>query len=86
MRWVNKVAENNGLLLEIFAYITAWSVRILSFSGPYSVGMRQNTDQNNSEYRKFSRSDFLSKFLHYFRFSVAIGQPFLSIHVESYFY
>ena len=32
------------------------SVRIWSSSGPYSVRMRKNTDQNNSEYRNSSRS------------------------------
>ena len=26
------------------------SVRIQSYSGPYSVRMRENTDQNNSKY------------------------------------
>ena len=33
------------------------SVRIRSYSGPYSVQMRENTDENNSEYGHFSRSD-----------------------------
>ena len=32
------------------------SVRIRSFSGPYLVRMRENTDQKNSEYEHFSRS------------------------------
>ena len=32
------------------------SVRMRSYSGPYSVRMRENTDQNNSEYGHFSRS------------------------------
>ena len=31
------------------------SVPIRSYSGPYSVRMRGNTDQNNSEYWHFSR-------------------------------
>ena len=31
------------------------SVRIRSYSGPYSVQMQENTDQNNSEYGHFSR-------------------------------
>ena len=31
-------------------------LREKSFSGPYSVGMRENTDQKNSEYGHFSRS------------------------------
>ena len=34
------------------------SVGIQSYSGPYSVRMRKNTDQNNSEYGHFSVSDF----------------------------
>ena len=35
------------------------SVRIQSYSGPYSVQMRENTDQNNSEYGHFSRSGYV---------------------------
>ena len=37
------------------------SVRIRSYSGPhFSVfGLRENADQNNSEYGHFSRSDIL---------------------------
>ena len=31
------------------------SVRTRSYSGPYSVRMQENTDQNNSEYGHFSR-------------------------------
>ena len=31
-------------------------VRIRSYSGPYLARMRENTDQNISEYRHFSRS------------------------------
>ena len=33
------------------------SVRIRSYSGPYLVQMRENTDQNNSEYVRFPRSE-----------------------------
>ena len=33
------------------------SIRIRSYSGPYSVRMRENTDQNNSEYGYFLRSE-----------------------------
>ena len=33
------------------------SVRIWSYSGPHSVRMRGNTDQNNCEYRHFSRNE-----------------------------
>ena len=32
------------------------SVHIPSYSGPYSVRMRENADQNNSEEGHFSRS------------------------------
>ena len=32
------------------------SVCIRSYSGLYSVRMQENTDQNNSEYGRFSRS------------------------------
>ena len=34
------------------------SVRIQRFSGPYSVRMRENKDQKNSEYGHFSRSKY----------------------------
>ena len=37
------------------------SVRIRSYSGPYSVQMRENTNQNNSEEGDFSHSE--NKFL-----------------------
>ena len=33
------------------------SVRIRSYSGPYSVRTWENTEQNNSEYEQFSRSE-----------------------------
>ena len=36
------------------------SVLIRSYSGLYSVQMRENTDQNNSEYGHYSRSDSYS--------------------------
>ena len=32
------------------------SIRIWNYSGTYSVQMRQNMDQNNSEYGYFSRN------------------------------
>ena len=35
--------------------------RIRSYSGTYSVLMRENTDQNNSEYGHFLRSAALTK-------------------------
>ena len=37
------------------------SARIWSYFGPYSVRMRENKDQNNSEYRHFSRSEAFLK-------------------------
>ena len=37
------------------------NVRIRSFSGPYSVRMRKNMDQKNSEYRHLSRSESVEK-------------------------
>ena len=37
------------------------SVRIWSFFGPYSVQMRENTDQKSSKYGHFSRKDIVSK-------------------------
>ena len=37
------------------------SVYIRSHSGSYSVRMRENTDQNNSEYGHFLCSDFFTK-------------------------
>ena len=36
------------------------SVCILSFTGPYSVWMQENTDQKNSEYGHFSRNVYWS--------------------------
>ena len=33
------------------------NVRIRTYSGSYSVRMRENTDQNNSEYGHLLRSD-----------------------------
>ena len=38
------------------SYHCVKSVRVQSFSGPYSVQMWENTDQKNSEYGHFSRS------------------------------
>ena len=47
----------NGLTLHCVK-----SVRIRSYSGPYSVRMRENTNQNNSEYGHFSGSVGLNTF------------------------
>ena len=47
----NGITENGILTVHCVK-----SVRIRSYSGPYSGRMRQNTDQNNSEYGQFSRS------------------------------
>ena len=45
----------------MFMYHWVKSVHIWSFSGPYSVRMRENTDQKNSEYGHFSYSAILGK-------------------------
>ena len=41
------------------------SVRFRSYSGQYSVPMRENMDQNNSEYAHFLRSVGILKFFSY---------------------
>ena len=41
------------------------SVRIRSYSGPYSVRMRENMDQNNSEYGHFLHSDISNISIHF---------------------
>ena len=43
------------LLRSVFSCIRSEYSNI----SPYSVGMRKNTDQNNSEYQNFLRSDSL---------------------------
>ena len=47
------------LLPTTTVYQCVKSVRIRSYSGPYSLSMPENTDQNNSKYGHFSRSVFL---------------------------
>ena len=42
--------------LELFWSVFSFIPRLLRIS-PYSVRMRENTDQNNSEYRHFLPSD-----------------------------
>ena len=57
----------NVLVKSINLYFVK-SVRIRSYSGLYSVRMRENTDQNNSEHGHFLRSVvtyFLSNFFGY---------------------
>ena len=46
------------------------SVRIRSYSGPYSVRMQENTDQNNSEYGQSLRNEDITmkKFDHIISF------------------
>ena len=39
------------------------SIRIRSYSDPYSVQIQEDADQNNSEYGHFSRSDISQSFL-----------------------
>ena len=41
------------------------SVLIRSYSGPHSIQIRENTDQNNSEYRHFLRSGIISQMSSY---------------------
>ena len=48
-----------NLVIEVIQNIK--SVRIRSFSGPYSIWMWGNTDQKNSEYGHFSRSESLNE-------------------------
>ena len=44
------------LFWSVFSRIRTENGEIRSIS-PYSIRMRENTDQNNSEYEHFSRSD-----------------------------
>ena len=53
------------------------SFRIRSCSGPYSARMRENTDQNNSEYGHFLYSDSLQSML--VLVSLPFKQTFLQI-------
>ena len=50
--WALKLTYMSDLLV----HHCVKSVRIRSYSGPYSVRMRENTDQNNSEYGHFSHN------------------------------
>ena len=48
-------------VILLILFISAWGVRIRSYSGPYfpapyAVRMRENSDQNNSEYGHFLRN------------------------------
>ena len=54
----SKYSQVNVLLELVFSKVAhcVKSVLIRSYSGPYSVQMRENTDQNNSEYGHFLRS------------------------------
>ena len=53
--WVWTIVEIMMLTFSVSLHCVK-SIRIRSYSGPYSVRMRENTDQNNSEYGLFSRS------------------------------
>ena len=48
--------NENKTILGDFNYHCIKSVRDWSYSGPYSVQMWENMDQNNSEYGHLSRS------------------------------
>ena len=68
---VLRLDNNSALNVCLFnrnKYHWHWakSVRIRSYSGPYSVRMQENTDQKNSEYRHFSRSDCCNLFPFFF--------------------
>ena len=47
-------SENSNIVADSRC---AKSVRIRSYSGPYAVRMQENTDENNSEYGHFLRSE-----------------------------
>ena len=53
---VNLTLRVSSIIYVFFYYHYVKSVRIRSFSGLYSVRMRENTDQKNFEYGHFSRS------------------------------
>ena len=53
----------SGLFWSVFSRIRTEYGEILRIS-PYSVRMRENTDQNNSEYGHFLHSVFSSRFYH----------------------
>ena len=38
-------------------YFPAFGLNTARYTSPYAIQMRENTDQKNSEYRHFSRSD-----------------------------
>ena len=50
--------------MHLANYHSVKSVRIRSYSGPYSPAFGLNTDQNNSEYRHFLRSVYSTKNSH----------------------
>ena len=49
-------SENSNIVADSRC---AKSVRIRSYSGPYAVRMQENTDENNSEYGHFFRSEWM---------------------------
>ena len=55
---LNSESINTGFLIPALTVNSIHCVEIVfvrSFSGPYSVRMRENTDQKNSEYRHCDR-------------------------------
>ena len=52
-----KVSVFGVFLVRIFPH-SDWIRRDTKLVSPYSVWMRENTDQKNSKYEKFSRSDW----------------------------
>ena len=70
--------------------VLIWSYRIRSYSGlpfpafrpniaPYSVWMRENADQNNSEHEHFLRSDFVNVFIKISLLSLGSPSNFTSL-------
>ena len=57
---LRKKCPYSELFWSVFSRIRTEYGEILRIS-PYSVRMRENTDQNNSEYGPFSRSDAFQK-------------------------
>ena len=58
MHLLGKKCPYSKLFWSVFSHIRTKYGEILRIS-PYSVQMRGNTDQNNSEYAHFLRSDFV---------------------------
>ena len=84
---LRKKSPYSELFLSVFSCIRAEYGEILSIS-PYSVRMRENTDQNNSEYGHFLRSVYLTCFksvLHFLSILACIlGHSFDTFFCSNY--